>query len=253
MTIAIAVPGDGPLFEGHFPGRPILPGVTQLVLVVDAIRAERDEGPVRALRSLRLRALVEPGDALALDVRRPERGLVRFDLRREGAVVADGFLELGPPDHGEEAPTSVAALRPRGIPPLDHLIPHRPPMRFVESVLGEAEDGITCLARIPSACPLVTRGIAPAVVALEAAAQAAAVWEALRRTRDDPDEGGARVGYLVSARDVTVHGAAIPAGGDLIATARLTAFAPPLSLYEIQVVSDGSVALRGTIGAYLVG
>ena len=252
MTIAIAVPDGGPLFEGHFPGRPILPGVTQLAMVVDAIRAERDDGPVRAVPSLRLRAVVGPGDALALELRRSEGGRVRFDLRRDGAVVADGLLELGPPGHGEDAPTAVAALRPRGIPPLEHLIPHRPPMRFVESVLGEAEDGITCLARIPSACPLVARGTAPAVAALEAAAQAAAVWEALRRTRENPDDG-ARVGYLVSARDVTVHGATIPAGGDLFATARLAAFAPPLSLYDVQVVSDGSVALRGTIGAYLVG
>ncbi len=38
ITADIHVPPDSPWFCGHFPGEPILPGVAQLGMVIDAIR-----------------------------------------------------------------------------------------------------------------------------------------------------------------------------------------------------------------------
>jgi len=125
-------------------------------------------------------------------------------------------------------------------------------MLFVEEILGVAEDGATCLARVPGDCALVVGGSAPAFVALEATAQTAAVWEALRRSHPS-GRAEARMGYLVSLRDVMLHREWIPAETDLIASVRLVAQAAPLTTYAVEVSVEGELALRGTIGTYLSG
>ncbi len=250
MSIAIAVPPDGPLFEGHFPGRPILPGIAELVLIARALAPGGDAAGVSTIPFARFRGLVLPADHLEVEaVPRGDDG-VRFQVRRTGEVVANGAMTFGAPLGEDTGAMAVASRATRGAPPLDELIPHRPPMRFVERILGEADDGVTCLARVPAACALVTRGVTPAFVALEAAAQTAAVWEALRRSRD---RGAAspRMGYLVSVRDAVFHQRTIPADTDLIATIRLVASAPPLTTYVVDVAVLGECALRGTIGTYL--
>jgi predicted hotdog family 3-hydroxylacyl-ACP dehydratase len=171
-------------------------------------------------------------------------------VRRAGEVVANGAMTFGVPQLDDGGATAVASRAARGAPPLRELIPHRPPMLFVERILGEAEDGATCLGRVPGACALVASGSTPAFVALEAAAQTAAVWEALRRSRETGTRE-ARMGYLVSLEDVVLHRRTIPADADLIATVRLVATAPPLATYAVDVAVEGGLALRGTIGTYL--
>jgi predicted hotdog family 3-hydroxylacyl-ACP dehydratase len=47
------------------------------------------------------------------------------------------------------------------------------------------------------------------------------------------------MGFLVSARDVELHQARVPADAPLLATVRLTAHAGPLSHYAIEVSFDG--------------
>ncbi len=250
MTVAIAVPKDGPLFEGHFPGRPILPGIAELVLIARALAPGGDAAEVSAIPFARFRGLVLPADRLEVTaVPRGDDG-VRFEVRRADEVVANGAMTFGTPGAGDTGGTAVASRTPRGAPPLDELIPHRPPMRFVERILGEAEDGATCLSRVPAACALVSRGVTPAFVALEAAAQTAAVWEALRRSHD-AGTSTVRMGYLVSLRDVFLNRLTIPADADLIVTIRLVATAPPLTTYTVDVTVEGDCALRGTIGTYL--
>jgi predicted hotdog family 3-hydroxylacyl-ACP dehydratase len=91
--------------------------------------------------------------------------------------------------------------------------------------------------RVPERSAFSERGSAPALVALEMAAQSAAVLEALLRFRRQ-EGGGARVGYLVGARDVRFTCARVPVGEALFAAVRLAAIAPPLSTYAFEV-SDG--------------
>ena len=66
MNVAIAVPADGPLFEGHFPGRPILPGIAELVLIARALAPGGDAAEVSAIPFARFRGLVLPDDGLTL-------------------------------------------------------------------------------------------------------------------------------------------------------------------------------------------
>jgi predicted hotdog family 3-hydroxylacyl-ACP dehydratase len=85
---------------------------------------------------------------------------------------------------------------------------------------------------------------------LEAGAQSGAAWVALRRSRESGG-GPARIGYLVSAREVVLGRATVPVGAELQATVRLESHAPPLFQYSVCVSVEGEVALRGTIGTYL--
>jgi 3-hydroxymyristoyl/3-hydroxydecanoyl-(acyl carrier protein) dehydratase len=240
-------------FEGHFPGRPILPGVALLAIVLETLA--RDTGRAAALRAIpfaRLRRPVGPQDVLAIDGRDGEGGRVRFDVKCDGAPVANGELVLGSPDaiDGTAARAAHGAPVAGTVPPVESLVPQQPPMRFVTAVVAETPDGLTCAARIPGACALVAAGSAPALVALEAAAQAAAAWEALRRARAAA-AASPRMGYLVAVRDVDFFAVRIPADETFLACARLAATAPPLMHYAVEVTLATRPILRGTVATVL--
>jgi 3-hydroxyacyl-[acyl-carrier-protein] dehydratase len=253
VNATIAIPSGGAYFEGHFPGQPILPGVVELALVLETLAREtRRPLALRGIVFARLRQLVLPGHRLELAARELDGGRMRIDLTREGVLVANGELVLGPPEQAGDAAAPLEQRPPdlSALPPLDDLLPQRPPMRFVTSILGAAGDGVSVSACVPAACALVTDGAAPALASLEAAAQAAAAWEALRRWR----EGGVaapRVGYLVAVRDVVFYAERIPADQTFLASVRLEAAAPPLTHYRVEVSMRGTPVLRGTIATFL--
>ncbi len=134
-------------------------------------------------------------------------------------------------------------------PPSETLLPHAPPARLVRSVLEVSPEGLTGVALIPGASPFAAAGRVPAFVGLEAAAQGAAVLEALGR-RDGP---GPRIGYLVGLRGVRCAVAALPVERPFQFAVRLTGSAPPLSVYEVTVEGTGGAELlRGAISTYIL-
>jgi 3-hydroxymyristoyl/3-hydroxydecanoyl-(acyl carrier protein) dehydratase len=240
----LEIPGDGPWFEGHFPGRPILPGIAALALIVEAL----DGKPVQRIVHARFRQVIGPGERLTLTTAEGPAGATRVALSRGGAPVLQAEVVFGTP--ATAPPSSLVAATPLETPPLDRLLPHRAPMRFVDAVFAEHGDGVDCGARIPSACAVVRGATAPAFAALEACAQTAAMWEALRRGR----EAGAatpRVGYLVGFRDVTLHRAAIAAEAPFVTRVRLEAAALPLTHYRAEAALDGASLLTGTFATVL--
>lgn len=73
------VSANEPYFNGHFPGRPVMPGVMMLealaqaaaLLAFDAVGASPDDNAVyyfAGIDSARFKRRVEPGDQLVLDV-----------------------------------------------------------------------------------------------------------------------------------------------------------------------------------------
>jgi hypothetical protein len=107
--LAARVPPESRLFLGHFPGRPIVPGVALLALVARAAADWRGAaGALLGVRGLKLRRPVGPGEALALRLgpgtpasAPPDVGEeIAFELRRtEGdrEAVATGRVRLGRP------------------------------------------------------------------------------------------------------------------------------------------------------------
>jgi predicted hotdog family 3-hydroxylacyl-ACP dehydratase len=252
VNAAIVVPSDAAYFAGHFPGRPILPAVAELDLALQALaRASGRPSLLRGIAFARWRQLVVPGDRLELSARELDDGQVRIDLRRGTELVANAEVMLGRPEKSlEPAVKASPAPHPSCAPPLDALLPHRPPMRLVTAIADEADDGLTCATSIPASCPLVTDGFAPALAGVEAAAQAAAAWEAVRRYRAG-DAGPPRIGYLVALREVAFFVERIPADEELLAGVRLEAAMPPLTHYRIEVCHRGRQIVRGGIATFL--
>lgn len=234
----IEIPATSPLFAGHFPGQPILPGIAHLAIVGSALGI-----PLGALRAFRVRRPVLPGESLDLSLGAldPE-GWLRFEIRRDAAVVAGGSVQTSPAGGGGEPEAPPVP----GTGELSVLLPHSPPALLVRSVLAAAEEEIDCVAEIPPEHPLAAAGRAPACLGVEAAAQAAAVLEALARREEDR---GPRVGYLVGIREARFATPHLPAGQPFRVTARLAGSAPPLSIYEIAagcgVTATISTFIRG--------
>jgi 3-hydroxymyristoyl/3-hydroxydecanoyl-(acyl carrier protein) dehydratase len=244
MTATLTIPPEGPLFEGHFPGRPILPGVALLALVAGALGRT---APLRGVAFARLRQPVFPGDALAIAARELAPDRLRVGVTRGQAVVAHAELEFGRlPVAGVAMP--VAPDTGAAFP--EALLPHRPPMRFVVGVVRDSADGLVGEARIPEACALVHAGTAPAIAVVEAAAQCAALWEALGRVRAG-GAAGARVGYLVSLRDVRLHEVRVPAETGFRVHIALEEAAMPMTWYRMRVALGAREIATGAIATYL--
>ncbi len=63
----VRVPSDSPWFHGHFPGEPILPGVAQIGMVIDAIRqAQNQDLKVSGVRRVRFKQIIRPDDQLKI-------------------------------------------------------------------------------------------------------------------------------------------------------------------------------------------
>jgi 3-hydroxymyristoyl/3-hydroxydecanoyl-(acyl carrier protein) dehydratase len=250
MITAIAIPPEAPYFNGHFPGRPIVAGVVLLHLACDEIVRQTGER-IRGISFARFRHVVGPGDALRLSTAVRKEHKLRFEFLRADSVVANGEFILGALD---DAPCAPAPLNVRhaGDANWDALVPQRPPMRFVRWIAAETESGLACGATIPSGCGLTCAGQASAVLALEAAAQTAAAWEALRRSRGNGGSGP-RVGYVVAIRDVTFYVDRIAADSDFIAEVQLEQVALPMTDYAVQVNAAPGPVLRGRIATFLTG
>jgi 3-hydroxymyristoyl/3-hydroxydecanoyl-(acyl carrier protein) dehydratase len=87
------VPADHPAFAGHFPGRPIVPGVVLLDQLVQAVTASGG-ARVAGIASAKFLRPVGPGATVEFSWARGTGAALRFDIACAGAAVATGTLTL---------------------------------------------------------------------------------------------------------------------------------------------------------------
>jgi len=138
-----------------------------------------------------------------------------------------------------------------GHPSIVSLIPHRGRSLLLEAVLELRDDGIDCLGRIPAGASLLHEGRAPSILGIEMAAQAAAVFEALRRLGCGGGPQAQQIGYLVGLRDMRFERPEMPADETFVASVRSIGSAPPLSRYSARVSGPDALYVSGELSAFM--
>jgi 3-hydroxyacyl-[acyl-carrier-protein] dehydratase len=97
QRVPLQVEADHPSLAGHFPGRPVVPGVLLLDHVLDAVEAWLDAPLPQPLRLPQVKFVqpLLPGEPACIELER-EAGRVRFRVLRDEALVASGELALSP-------------------------------------------------------------------------------------------------------------------------------------------------------------
>ena len=91
------VPVDHPSFAGHFPGRPILPGVLLLAEVMEALRQLGEDAAFQGceIASAKFLSPVSPGDELTITLNASASGW-RFDVNVGPTRAATGSIARSP-------------------------------------------------------------------------------------------------------------------------------------------------------------
>jgi acyl-coenzyme A synthetase/AMP-(fatty) acid ligase len=93
VTIELAVPEDLPLFAGHFPGAPILPGVILISWAATCAEAYLGwRGDSRGIDHLKFNAAVWPRETLQLTLSLTPTGGVKFEFQAAGKAKAAGVF-----------------------------------------------------------------------------------------------------------------------------------------------------------------
>jgi predicted hotdog family 3-hydroxylacyl-ACP dehydratase len=85
------------------------------------------------------------------------------------------------------------------FPPIQDLLPHRPPMLLLDAVVGFDEESAQCSVTIHESSTFFDDGGVPAWVALEYCAQCVAAFAGLKAHHSG---GEPRIGLLVAAREL---------------------------------------------------
>ena len=110
MILDAEVLPDSPWFGGHFPENPILPGIAQLEMAIDAIRLVGKRNlSVTGFRKVRFKRVIRPGEKLKVIAtpRKPQEGSYAFRILVEDELACNGVLfvkDLDTENMKEETP-----------------------------------------------------------------------------------------------------------------------------------------------------
>lgn len=120
-------------------------------------------------------------------------------------------------------------------------------MLMVREVVEVRDDGACCAGWIDDSSPFACDGWVTVHLALELAAQSAAVCAACHDVEDgSPTRPRPRHGYLATLRDVRFQTPTVPTGARLLADVRPKRSLGGLALYQTEVrFADGRRVLEG--------
>ena len=93
FTQACCIDGAHPALPGHFPGQPLVPGVVLLEQVALALRSWRQQRMARVLEAKFIAPLLPAQMARVCLTAMAGETRVRFEIQRDGMVLARGVVE----------------------------------------------------------------------------------------------------------------------------------------------------------------
>lgn len=130
------------------------------------------------------------------------------------------------------------------------VVPQTGLARLLTTVWHCDASSIRAVGSIPCAHPLVSAGVAPAFLALELGAQAAAAMAVL--ARPEAGRSGPVRGRLVRVRSARFAQPTLPVDTPLDVTADLVAMSDPLAVYRIGVRVAGEERVTATLSTYAI-
>lgn len=91
----VTIEFDHPSIAGHFPGRPMVPGVVILGKVLETIRlAEPNLKTILGIPVAKFVSPLKPGECFVIEVTRTAPEQVSFRCRTSGRLVASGVIDF---------------------------------------------------------------------------------------------------------------------------------------------------------------
>ena len=234
VVASLTLPARSPVFDGHYPGHPLLPGALMLEAALQAMEAAGagDDGQTLFLRridSLQLIRSVRPGETFTIEASRRGEGeaaarmswkvALRDAQRRRIAAVTLVVSAASMSALPRATPVSDDGLD-AGQTVLDAVsivgrLPHRAPLLLVDRAVRAASGDFLRAQRavridhpdLGEGEPTSAMGY-PATLALESCAQAAGLLAL--DTWNPPRAGMSRLLILGGAGRVDIHGEAMP-------------------------------------------
>ncbi|HVC02630.1 MAG TPA: hypothetical protein VND80_10550 [Steroidobacteraceae bacterium] len=92
-SVDLAIDANHAAYAGHFPGRPILPGVVLLDAALHALATEGLLDPARCrVASCKFSSPVRPSDRVVLELSATANGSIRLRFSAGGRAVASGVV-----------------------------------------------------------------------------------------------------------------------------------------------------------------
>jgi predicted hotdog family 3-hydroxylacyl-ACP dehydratase len=123
-----------------------------------------------------------------------------------------------------------------------HLLPHRPPMLMLTTMLAQETESVHCTSVIDAHNPLLHDGLFPVVGGVELLAQAAGTLLGVQTPGN-----AARPGAIVQVKSFWVEQADIPVGAELHIHARYQAGTTEAALFEGEVTFNEQCFFTGTL------
>jgi predicted hotdog family 3-hydroxylacyl-ACP dehydratase len=131
---------------------------------------------------------------------------------------------------------------------IEKLIPHRAPMRLVQTITRIDDESIETASVVQDSWPTARDGRVRSLVLIELVAQTAAALQGWRERRE---REGSEGGLLVGVHEAKLHKGVLPVGTQLRCFARISYGAPNYLAFEGRVEdSDGTQWLSGSIQAF---
>jgi 3-hydroxymyristoyl/3-hydroxydecanoyl-(acyl carrier protein) dehydratase len=95
IIMEAAVGPDSPWFSGHFPGEPILPGIAQLAMALDAIKKLNQKNlRISGVKRIRFKQVIRPDDKLRITVAPHKKDALSylFRIMVNGELASNGIL-----------------------------------------------------------------------------------------------------------------------------------------------------------------